>query len=563
MFGSNSSQQVDANTYQDTLNWSSINSHNNVQQNEWVNQYSTEPLQSNYNLNNYAATNFNYDNYLQYQASYLDQQTQYQQGYYNSANVPSFQNVNVRPNESDKVNISANLHLNDVNDISKSDSSEAIEANEKSINHSGNSEKENFDESVSNKSPSLATSIPAYFTTQKIVNNTSKLSYTVYQLELLNAIYIDMKYPNSVQKTLIAKLIGITRDQVKIWFQNRRRKDTLVSQGKIPNVASKSQTSKRRRSSDESENNEDELLNSQDLIEQNGDKKQVVENKVIEGVLYQLKIHQNAPSRLSSKRTKLNPENLERPSKEVIAQKNRIISTSTSTKPQESALPVTVPNYHQNDFNLYSKPSSYTANQIDFNYGNNKIHSMATSTTLTPTSSVSSSCSSSSSGSSSSEEEVYGKHLKQPSSFLKLPVAFSIQNYVESRFLPKQSNSARVYNNNYQASGSYEQFLPTVANRSNAWTVGATTPTVINSSYVPIQPTNQIAIVHDSGYFKENSNGYNYYSQNLPTGYETAGYFSNKYDQIVNSELSAVSNPHNYQQQMPLNLTTNSYNYCA
>jgi hypothetical protein len=58
---------------------------------------------------------------------------------------------------------------------------------------------------------------PPYFTTQKIQNTTTaKLSYTVYQLELLNAIYIDMKYPNSVQKTLIAKLIGITRDQVKV-----------------------------------------------------------------------------------------------------------------------------------------------------------------------------------------------------------------------------------------------------------------------------------------------------------------------------------------------------------
>ena len=54
------------------------------------------------------------------------------------------------------------------------------------------------------------------FTTQKLSNSTSKLSYTPYQLELLNSIYKDMKYPNSVQKTLIAKLIGITRDQVKV-----------------------------------------------------------------------------------------------------------------------------------------------------------------------------------------------------------------------------------------------------------------------------------------------------------------------------------------------------------
>lgn len=57
---------------------------------------------------------------------------------------------------------------------------------------------------------------PAYFTTQKLTNSATKLSYTPYQLELLNSIYMDMKYPNSVQKTLIAKCIGITRDQVKV-----------------------------------------------------------------------------------------------------------------------------------------------------------------------------------------------------------------------------------------------------------------------------------------------------------------------------------------------------------
>jgi hypothetical protein len=61
-------------------------------------------------------------------------------------------------------------------------------------------------------------SVPAYFTTQKIVNSTAKLSYTVYQLQVLNVIYNKMKYPNSEQKTLIAQFIGITREQVKVNF---------------------------------------------------------------------------------------------------------------------------------------------------------------------------------------------------------------------------------------------------------------------------------------------------------------------------------------------------------
>ena len=43
-----------------------------------------------------------------------------------------------------------------------------------------------------------------------------RLSYTRYQLELLNGIYISVRYPNSVQKQLIAKRVGISREQVKV-----------------------------------------------------------------------------------------------------------------------------------------------------------------------------------------------------------------------------------------------------------------------------------------------------------------------------------------------------------
>ncbi|KAL4237982.1 sequence-specific DNA binding [Mactra antiquata] len=59
-----------------------------------------------------------------------------------------------------------------------------------------------------------------------------RLSYTRYQLELLNGIYEEVRYPNSTQKQLIAKRVGITREQVKIWFQNRRRKDVIGNSGK-------------------------------------------------------------------------------------------------------------------------------------------------------------------------------------------------------------------------------------------------------------------------------------------------------------------------------------------
>lgn len=43
-----------------------------------------------------------------------------------------------------------------------------------------------------------------------------RLSYTRYQLELLNGIYNHVRYPNSTQKQLIAKRVGITREQVKV-----------------------------------------------------------------------------------------------------------------------------------------------------------------------------------------------------------------------------------------------------------------------------------------------------------------------------------------------------------
>lgn len=86
--------------------------------------------------------------------------------------------------------------------------------NQNKQNHNDNIKSSSSDSSQNNKH--LTNYQTTIFTTQKMNNSTTKLSYTPYQLELLNSIYTDMKYPNSVQKTLVAKLIGITRDQVKV-----------------------------------------------------------------------------------------------------------------------------------------------------------------------------------------------------------------------------------------------------------------------------------------------------------------------------------------------------------
>ncbi|XP_074655008.1 uncharacterized protein LOC141908738 [Tubulanus polymorphus] len=58
--------------------------------------------------------------------------------------------------------------------------------------------------------------------------NRERVSYTRYQLEILNHIYESVKYPNTVQKQILAHRLGIKREQVKIWFQNRRRKDIVA-----------------------------------------------------------------------------------------------------------------------------------------------------------------------------------------------------------------------------------------------------------------------------------------------------------------------------------------------
>ena len=59
----------------------------------------------------------------------------------------------------------------------------------------------------------------------------NRANYTRHQLIMLNEIFKKHKYPNSLQKTLIAKYIGVSRDQIRIWFQNKRRKIQLINKG--------------------------------------------------------------------------------------------------------------------------------------------------------------------------------------------------------------------------------------------------------------------------------------------------------------------------------------------
>jgi hypothetical protein len=78
--------------------------------------------------------------------------------------------------------------------------------------------------------------IPSTSSTMMLPQN--RANYTRHQLVMLNEIFKKHKYPNSLQKTLIAKYIGVSRDQIRIWFQNKRRKIQLINKGQAKQTKS-------------------------------------------------------------------------------------------------------------------------------------------------------------------------------------------------------------------------------------------------------------------------------------------------------------------------------------
>ncbi|CAF1064047.1 unnamed protein product [Adineta steineri] len=71
--------------------------------------------------------------------------------------------------------------------------------------------------------PSQITYAPSPPISRPSTNLPNRLQYTLRQRWLLNEIFEYVPYPNSVQKNVIADRIGATREQIRIWFQNRRR----------------------------------------------------------------------------------------------------------------------------------------------------------------------------------------------------------------------------------------------------------------------------------------------------------------------------------------------------
>ncbi len=225
---------------------------------------------------------------------------------------------------------------------------------------------------------------PVYFTTQRICPNPAKLSYTMFQKSLLESAYRSMKYPNSDQKTILSEKLGITRDQLKIWFQNRRRKDVLVHTSKGCKRARPCESAADAADADFDENNNFDEENEDPLGKRPMTEDDVRERICIDGVLNELKLFENGPSRLV-KRSSSNKTS-----------KNNSSDEKSFSRPDE-AVPAA---------RLLSLPSKSFSSGAALNTSPNASSTSAVSAGTSLTLSSSSGASSSSSGSSSDEEKA-------------------------------------------------------------------------------------------------------------------------------------------------------------
>ncbi|CAF0753397.1 unnamed protein product [Didymodactylos carnosus] len=106
-----------------------------------------------------------------------------------------------------------------------------------------------------------------------------RLQYNYRQRYMLNEIFAFIPYPNCIQKSIIADRIGCTREQIRIWFQNKRR---LAAQ----------------RSSNQNNNQNKRLTRNEINAIQHGISS--IDKQELEQILIELNNHKNAPQRLSA-----------------------------------------------------------------------------------------------------------------------------------------------------------------------------------------------------------------------------------------------------------------------
>ncbi|CAF0778358.1 unnamed protein product [Adineta ricciae] len=59
----------------------------------------------------------------------------------------------------------------------------------------------------------------------------TRLQYSNKDRYILNELFKRTPYPNAIQRDVIARQLGISQEQIRIWFQNRRRLQTQRDTG--------------------------------------------------------------------------------------------------------------------------------------------------------------------------------------------------------------------------------------------------------------------------------------------------------------------------------------------
>ncbi|CAF2309418.1 unnamed protein product [Rotaria sp. Silwood2] len=82
-------------------------------------------------------------------------------------------------------------------------------------------------------SPPTSPFIPQHtqIQTQQSSSKITRLQYTNKDRYILNELFKRTPYPNAIQRDLIAQKLSITQEQIRIWFQNRRRLQTQRDTG--------------------------------------------------------------------------------------------------------------------------------------------------------------------------------------------------------------------------------------------------------------------------------------------------------------------------------------------
>ncbi len=309
---------------------------------------------------------------------------------------------------------------------------------------------------------------------------------------------------------------------------------------------------KRRLSSDEFDsNNEDNLSSSPEPT--TGNKKQLVGSDVIQGVLHQLKMHQNAPSRLSSKRAKLTSNDIENKLNNQQLDANVVIDVASNKN--GSAKIESQENKNSASSSLYQEQYVITTNEASQNFNFNSDNSatnpssfLTSSMSSLSSSSTSSSSSSCSSSTSSNEEEA----LTSPETkFQVLQQPFTIDEFVDNKYnlLIQNSKKSIKYHPNQ-----YTNSIP--AQEQQITNKIPTYP-----SYPLIDSTKQY---QNSAYYQQNYDSstykrYNNYENGVINS--TAGYNYDNYYQNYNSSAYYDYNSIQSSYNVYSNNSNNAYSY--